>query len=208
VAATSSSREQEQEKTGPAWPSELIAESTADEGRSVIFTIKAKPGQEEALAEWTHRIVAAGRAAEGNLAATVIGTPHPGEYRVFHHFQDAQSLRSWLDSSERQQLLAEAEPILESTPTGQLETGLETWFHLPSQGPVMFPPPRWKMWLTSVIAIYPLILAFQAWLSPRMVHWPLALRAALLPLVILTLMTYVVMPVVTRVLKPWLMSRR
>jgi antibiotic biosynthesis monooxygenase (ABM) superfamily enzyme len=204
----SSSREQEQEEPGPAPPSELIGESMADEGRSVIFTIRARPGQEAALDEWAHRIVTAARAHEGNLAASVISTPYPGEKRVFHHFQSAQALRSWLDSAERQQLLAEAEPILESEPTRQLETGLETWFHLPSQGPAMLPPPRWKMWLTSVVAIYPLILAFQAWLSPRMIHWPLALRAALLPLVILTLMTYAVMPVVTRVLKPWLASRR
>jgi len=204
----SASREVEQEKTGPASPSDLIEESTSDEGRSVIFTIKAKPGREEAIADWAHRIVAAARAYEGSLAATVIGTANTGEYRIFHHFQGAHSLQSWLESSERQRLLAEAESMLESTPTRQLVTGLETWFHLPSQGRAMLPPSRWKMWLTSVVAIYPLILAFQAWLAPRMVHWPLALRAAVLPLVILTLMTYVVMPVVTRVLKPWLVARR
>jgi antibiotic biosynthesis monooxygenase (ABM) superfamily enzyme len=204
----SASREVEQEKTGPASPSDLIEESTTDEGQSVIFTIKAKPGREEAIADWAHRIVAAARAYEGNLAATVIGTANTGEYRIFHHFQGTRSLQSWLDSSERLRLLAEAESILESTPTRQLVTGLEAWFHLPSQGRAMLPPPRWKMWLTSVVAIYPLILAFQAWLSPRMAHWPLALRAAVLPLVILTLMTYVVMPVVTRVLKPWLVARR
>lgn len=196
--------EQRREETGP---SELIAESTADQGRSVIFTIRAKPGQEAALGDWAHRIVAAARAHEGSLAATVIDTPQTGEYRVFHHFQSPQSLRSWLDSPERKRLLAEARPMLESAPTQQ-ETGLETWFHLPSQGRAMRPPPRWKMWLTSVVAIYPLILAFQAWLAPKVLHWPLALRAAVLPLLVLTLMTYVVMPVVTRVLQPWLASRQ
>jgi antibiotic biosynthesis monooxygenase (ABM) superfamily enzyme len=204
----SAPREVEQGNTEPASPPDLIAESTTDEGRSVIFTIKAKPGREEAIAEWAHRIVTTARAYEGSLAATVIGTPNTGEYRVFHHFQGARSLQSWLESPERQRLLAEAESMLETTPTRQLVTGLEAWFHLPSQGRTMLPPSRWKMWLTSVLAIYPLILAFQAWLAPRMIHWPLALRAAVLPLVILTLMTYAVMPVVTRILKPWLATRR
>jgi uncharacterized protein len=113
----SASREQEQEQTGLASPSALTSESTAGEGRSVIFTIRAKPGQEEALADWAHRIVATARAHEGNLAAAVIGTPQGSEYRVFHHFQSAQSLQSWLDSNERQQLLADAESLLESAPT-------------------------------------------------------------------------------------------
>jgi antibiotic biosynthesis monooxygenase (ABM) superfamily enzyme len=191
-----------------ASPRELNEESGKDEGRAVIFTIRAKKGREEELADWAHRIVTAAREREGNLAATVIRTSHPGEYRVFHQFRSVQSLQEWLDSDERQHLLAEAEPILQNDPERQLATGLETWFRLPSEGRTAPPPPRWKMWLTSVIAIYPLVLGFQAWVTPLMTHWPLVLRAAILPLVILSLMTFVVMPVVTRVLGPWLRGRR
>jgi hypothetical protein len=41
-------------------------------------------------------------------------------------------------------------------------TGLETWFRLPGGDvPTMKPPPRWKMWLVSIVAVYPLVLAFQ-----------------------------------------------
>ena len=43
----------------------------------------------------------------------------------------------------------------------------------------MKPPPRWKMWLVSLVAVYPLVLAFQALLVPRMVRLPLPLRALL-----------------------------
>lgn len=208
VGPQSPPRKLERVSARPESAMDLTVGSTTDEGRSVIFTIRAKPGQEEALADWTHRIVSAARAHPGNVAATVIDTQYAGEYQVFHHFDSAQTLQSWLDSDERKQLLADAEPILESAPTRQLETGLETWFQLPSQQRAMVPPPRWKMWLTSVVAIYPLVLAFQAWLAPKMLRWPLELRAAVLPLVILTLMTFVVMPVVTRVLTPWLAVRR
>ena len=37
---------------------------------------------------------------------------------------------------------------------------------------------------------------------------PLLVRSALFPLVLLTLMTYVVMPMVTRFTRPWLGRRR
>jgi uncharacterized protein len=88
-------------------------------------------------------------------------------------------------------------------------TGLETWFKLPgSNGPTMKPPPRWKMWLVSVVAVYPLVLAFQAVVVPKMVGLPFPLRALMFPLVLLTLMTFVVMPVVTRVLRRWLDPRQ
>jgi antibiotic biosynthesis monooxygenase (ABM) superfamily enzyme len=54
------------------------------------------------------------------------------------------------------------------------------------------------MWLVSLFAIYPLVVAFQALLVPSIKTWPLLLRSAILPLMLLTLMTFVVMPVVTR----------
>jgi antibiotic biosynthesis monooxygenase (ABM) superfamily enzyme len=63
------------------------------------------------------------------------------------------------------------------------------------------------MWVTSVLAIYPLVLIFLAWVSPQINRWPLAVRAAVFPLVLLSLMTYLVMPTVTRLLRPWLVRR-
>jgi uncharacterized protein len=56
--------------------------------------------------------------------------------------------------------------------------------------------------------VYPLVLAFQALVVPRMVGLPLPLRALTFPLVLLTLMTFVVMPVVTRFLRRWLGSQQ
>jgi antibiotic biosynthesis monooxygenase (ABM) superfamily enzyme len=54
----------------------------------------------------------------------------------------------------------------------------------------MKPPPRWKRWLVSLLAVYPLVLAFQALVVPGMLGLPLPLRALLVPLVLLTLMTF------------------
>jgi hypothetical protein len=95
--------------------------------------------------------------------------------------------------------------LLEADQGLQQLTGLETWFKLPGGNvPTMKPPPRWKMWLVSVVAVYPLVLTFQALLVPRMAGLPLPLKALSFPLVLLTLMTFVVMPVVTRLLRRWL----
>jgi antibiotic biosynthesis monooxygenase (ABM) superfamily enzyme len=184
-------------------PQDVGPTGESTEARSVVFTFRARPGQEAALARWAHDIVSAARRYEGNVGAVVIGPDENGNYRVLHHFRDQVALESWLASAQRSELLELAEPLLERPPAVR-RTGLETWFRLPSDGAAIVPPPRWKMWVTSVFAIYPLVLVFLAWVSPRINGWPLAVRAAVFPLVLLSLMTYLVMPTLTRVLRPWL----
>jgi uncharacterized protein len=170
---------------------------------SAVFTIRARPGREDAIAQWAQRIVRAARQVEGSLAATVVGPDSTGEYRFQHFFKDEPSLARWLSSATREQLLLEAEPMLEEPPDVQ-RTGLETWFHLPKFHAPLAPPPRWKMWLVSLVAFYPMVLAFLAWIIPRLMGLPLPVRAAVLSVGVLTLMTYVVMPTLTCLLRPWL----
>ncbi len=47
-------------------------------------------------------------------------------------------------------------------------------------------------------------MVFQWQVASHLEDVPLLLRAAILPLVLLSLMTYLVMPLVTRLLKRWL----
>jgi antibiotic biosynthesis monooxygenase (ABM) superfamily enzyme len=138
----------------------------------------------------------------------VLDAPGSREYHILFSFADRKSLQAWLASDERRRRLARVGELLEADRGLQQVTGLETWFKLPgSNVPTMKPPPRWKMWLVSLAAVYPLVLAFQALVVPRMASLPLPLKALLFPLVLLTLMTFVVMPVVTRVLRRWLGPR-
>lgn len=181
--------------------------SASDDDHSAVFIFRARRGKEAALAQWARRMVSAARRHEGNVAATAIGPDQTGQYRVVHHFRDRAALESWLSSTQRAALLKEGEALLESPPAVE-RTGLETWFQVPSDGPAFVPPPRWKMWLTSVVAIYPFVLAFLLWVNPQIKGWPVFIRAAVLPLVLLSLMTFLVMPSVTRLLRPWLASKR
>ena len=86
-------------------------------------------------------------------------------------------------------------------------TGLETWFTLPAK-PGMLPPPRYKMVLVSGLAIFGLnqlltVLPL-AWLA----QLPSVLRLLILVLLTTTLMTYVVMPRLTKLLAGWLYPQR
>jgi antibiotic biosynthesis monooxygenase (ABM) superfamily enzyme len=175
----------------------------------VLYSRRVRPGREADFEAWARGIVAAARQFPGHLGASVLDAPGSREYHILFSFADRRSLRAWLDSGERRRWLARGGELLEADRGLQQLTGLETWFKLPGANvPTMKPPPRWKMWLVSIVAVYPLVLVFQALLVPRMAGLPLPLRALLFPLVLLTLMTFVVMPVVTRVLRRWLGPRQ
>jgi antibiotic biosynthesis monooxygenase (ABM) superfamily enzyme len=184
------------------------ARAATDEPVTVLYSRRVKPGREADFQAWAHGIVAASRQFPGHLGASVLDAPGSREYHILFTFADRKSLRDWLDSEERRRWLARVGELIEADRGLQQLTGLETWFRLPgSTVPTMKPPPRWKMWLVSIVAVYPLVLAFQALVVPRMAGLPLPLRSLMFPLVLLTLMTFVVMPVVTRVLRRWLGPR-
>jgi uncharacterized protein len=184
------------------------ARPAADDPVTVLYSRRVKPGREADFEAWARGIVAAARQFPGHLGASVLDAPGSREYHILFSFADRRSLRAWLDSEERRRWLARVGELLEADRGLQQLTGLETWFKLPGANvPTMTPPPRWKMWLVSLIAVYPLVLAFQALVVPRMARLSLPLRALVFPLVLLTLMTFVVMPMVTRALRRWLGPR-
>jgi hypothetical protein len=184
------------------------ARPAADDPVTVLYSRRVKPGREADFEAWARGIVAAARQFPGHLGASVLDAPGSREYHILFTFADRRSLRAWLDSDERRRWLVRVGELLEADRGLQQLTGLETWFKLPgSNVPTMTPPPRWKMWLVSLIAVYPLVLAFQVLVVPRMARLPLPLRALVFPLVLLTLMTFVVMPMVTRALRRWLGPR-
>jgi antibiotic biosynthesis monooxygenase (ABM) superfamily enzyme len=173
---------------------------------TAVFSRRVKPGREAEFERWAHGVIDAATRWPGHLGASVLHEPGSPWYHLVYKFLDRDRFRAWVESDERNRWLGRVEPLTEDE-HGELQqtTGLETWFDLPGPDATpRRPPPRWKMWLVSLIAVYPLVVLFQWLLGPRVEDLPLPVRAALFPLVLLTLMTYVVMPVVTRVLRHWL----
>jgi antibiotic biosynthesis monooxygenase (ABM) superfamily enzyme len=64
--------------------------------------------------------------------------------------------------------------------------------------------PRYKVALLTWAAAYALITAFLALLGPTIAGWPLALRTLVLSLTMVAALTWVIMPRLTRLFRPWL----
>jgi antibiotic biosynthesis monooxygenase (ABM) superfamily enzyme len=107
-------------------------------------------------------------------------------------------MAAWLASPERAAQVSALGRVADRVGEPERLSGLEPWFAAVGK------PPRWKMWLASFLGAYPLVVLFQWLVAAHVEGLPLLVRSAMLPLVLLSAMTYVMMPLVTRVLARWL----
>lgn len=86
-------------------------------------------------------------------------------------------------------------------------TGLETWFTLPSKAGEPAPP-RYKMATVTWLAVFPTVLIIFTLFGPLLNLLPTVLRTLVFTLTMVTLMTYVIMPRMTRLFSFWLYPKK
>jgi uncharacterized protein len=177
----------------------------ADGPVTTTVTRRIKPGHEAALEAFLAGISGAARAFPGYLGIEVFrpASDHGGEYQTVYRFDSLAHLHGWLDSPERAEWLQRAEPHVAGPMRTQVLTGLESWFTLPTR-PGVPPPPRYKMAVVTWATIFPLITLVVVATAPLLGSLPLVLRLAVTTGVTVPLMTWVMMPRVTRLLHRWL----
>jgi antibiotic biosynthesis monooxygenase (ABM) superfamily enzyme len=175
---------------------------------TTTVTRRIKPGHEAAYEAFLAGISGAARAFPGYLGVEVFrpASGPGGEYRIVYRFDSAAHLHAWLDAPQHAAWLERAEPHVAGPMRTQVLVGLEGWFTLPSQPGV--PPPRYKMAVVTWVTIFPLITGVVVATAPLLGSLPLVVRLAVTSGVTVPLMTWVVMPRVTRLLHRWLYPDR
>jgi antibiotic biosynthesis monooxygenase (ABM) superfamily enzyme len=188
-------------------PDEASGSAPEGTGGPVTTTVtrRVKPGHEPFYEQFLEGIIAAASRFPGHLGVEVFrpASASAGVYRTVYRFDTAEHLRAWLDSDERAAWLERAEPHVIGPMHTQFLTGLETWFTIPGR-PTTPPPPRYKMALLTWITIFPLITLVVVILGPLLEGLSLVPRLAITTAVTVPIMTWVVMPRLTRLLRGWL----
>jgi uncharacterized protein len=172
---------------------------------TTTVTRRVKPGHEVFYEQFLEGIIAAASEFEGHLGVEVFrpASAAAGDYRVVYRFDTAEHLRAWLDSDEHTAWLERAEPHVIGPVRRRFVTGLESWFTL-SSSPSAPPPPPYKMALVTWLTIFPLITAVVLAIGPFVEGLALVPRLAITTAITVPLMTWLVMPRVTRLLRGWL----
>jgi hypothetical protein len=180
-----------------------------------VITHQVSPDRRGDFEDWIAGITDEVGRFRGREGVTVLrpGGESSTEYVVIVRFASYDDLRRWEESAERAEWLTRLDPLLVAASTYRTETGLETWFQLPGQRTVV-PPPKWKMALLIIFAIYPLLLIVLPLMGtvfetpylgvPITIGSEFVVRTFGSAAILVTLMTWVAMPLLTKLFRGWL----
>jgi len=161
----------------------------------------AKTAEFEALLQ---EVITAARGFDGHLCVDVLRPQNGGTYQVVFRYRTRREYEAWMASPQRRLLVARIDELLGPAPERvRAVDGWEGWFVAPDYAPPT-PPKRWKMALATFAGRYPVVLVMQVLLGPvtAPLPWPVALLVAMA--VTVPVMTWAVMPLLTRPLGAWL----
>ena len=169
----------------------------------IAITRRVRPGCEAEFQEALREFFQTSFGHGGVLGATMI-VPPPGsdsrEFGILRTFATEKERDDFYASDVFKAWEARCQPLTETDSwTHRPLHGLEAWFRSPHS-----PPPRWKMAIATFIGVFPLAMILTLTIGPIIREWPFVLRNAVFNACVVALLAWVVMPVVTRLLRRWL----
>ncbi len=157
--------------------------------------------------EWTKAINGAARSAPGFLGVEIIRPRDPNylEYVVIVKFAAYHYLRAWVQSDTYRFWVQRSNHLVRDRALQDQPDGLELWFTLPaSRIQTRSQPAYYKKVIIGMTAVYPLILLVNQVVGPFLTGLPPKLALLISVMFVSALMTYPVMPLLTRWCDRWL----
>ena len=177
---------------------------STDETVTVVVTRKVKQGREPEYEDWLRRLLEESKSMEGYLGATV-QKPAAGssEYTSIFRFDSVDNLRKFEESELRAKYLREVIDYVDEDAAWKKFTGLEFWFS-PPKGTVIPQPSRFRMALVMIVVVFGLVLSIGQLVGIIAAGVPSFIRLFVTISIEIFLMTYVLMPHITRLLAKWI----
>lgn len=179
-------------------------------GATVVITHRVRQDKHTEYERWLDEITPLCKSSPGYLDWHIV-RPVAGlteTFTIIIRFDTVAHLQDWMESRTRADLIAKARPLFVTGDDFFINSGLDFWFT--PDGAKAQVPVRWKQYLVTWSAIYPLALGIPALVVPllRFLHVP---SHPLLTTLVVTgtlvfLMVYVVMPRYTKLVKRWLFN--
>ncbi|MBW4519322.1 MAG: antibiotic biosynthesis monooxygenase [Scytolyngbya sp. HA4215-MV1] len=174
---------------------------------TLVISEIVKPDRIPEYERWATGISQAAQQYPGFISTDMIRPrdhEHP-EYVVVVKFDNYEHFRTWRSSATCQEWLSKAQDFLVDRTSQHQPGGLEMWFTLPENtAQKNAPPAYYKQVIVGVLGVYPLILLSNAVLGPFLRGWHPLLGLLLSVTAVSALLTYPVMPWITRLLSFWL----
>jgi len=187
--------------------STLQKNATSEQPRSVAFIIThiIKTGEAWQYENWLTDIQREVRHLPGYLGREIFRPAHGSrKYTSILRFDTLDSLNAWAESETRKKYVDKVTHLLEAGDQVDIQTGVDFWFT--PEG--VHPPKPWKQFLLTLTAVYPLSLLIPRLLRQLFLLVPYfeqeLIRALLMSVTLTGLLTFIIMPRYTRLVKRWL----
>jgi uncharacterized protein len=174
---------------------------------TLVISEVVEPYLIEEYETWTKGINQSAQQFEGFMGVEIIRPrdhQYP-EYVVIVKFDNYAHCKNWLASPVYQQWMQRSEEFISQRSQQHQQNGLELWFSLPKSTSVNPPePPYYKQVIIGVITVYPLILLSNLLVAPLLQGLPALLSLLISVTFISALLSYPVMPYITKILAFWL----
>lgn len=171
----------------------------------IAITRRVRPGHEAEFQKALGEFFQTSFSHSGVMGASML-TPAPGsetrEYGILRTFASEAERDAFYESEIFKQWEERARHLTEGEPVYRPLHGLEAWFRSPHN-----PPPKWKMAMATFLGVFPLAMLLTLSIGPIIREWPFVLRNAAFNACVVVLLSWVVMPVVTKLLHGWLQPR-
>jgi uncharacterized protein len=186
----------------------LVGDGNASRPATVVVSHAVDPREEAAFLAWQERMTLAESRCPGFLGSELF-RPLPGvqdEWTAVYRFASAADLEGWLDSAERRDLLDEGARFREFR-LRTITNAFGSWIPGGDRPGGAAGPASWKTALSVLVGLYPTVVLLTLAISALWPSGPLWASLLVGNVASVALLTWVVMPVVTRVLGPWLTPR-
>lgn len=179
-----------------------------DPGATVVITHRVRKEEHAVYEQWLEEIAPVCKASPGHLDWQVV-RPIPGlteTYTVLIRFDTKAHLQRWMESADRSRLIAKMQPLFVKGDDFFISSGLDFWFT--PAGSKAKVPVRWKQYLVTWSAIFPLALGVPLVVTPLLNGLGVPPNTLVTTLVVTGVvvftMVYWVMPRYTKLLQKWL----
>ena len=171
---------------------------------TVVVRRRVRQGKNAAYESWLGTLIQRASALPGYLGTDVHRPlPNRREYTSVFRFDSVEHLHEFEVSDLRRDALQEVVGLVEGDAVWEKLSGLEFWF-TPPPGTVVPQPSRTRMALVMIVVVYGLVLSIGTLVALVLSSAPMPVRLLVTITIEVFLMTYVLMPRLTRWLAWWI----